>query len=218
MGRESGNRDADWYFDFISPYAYLQFRRFGSLPSSLRITCKPVLFAALLGRWGHKGPAEIPAKRLHTYRFCKWYADRAGIPFTMPPAHPFNPLPALRLAVAEGGSREAVAAIFDVIWGEGFDVSKEDGWRRACARIGLEPAEASRRIAAPEIKAALRANGEEALARGVFGVPTFAIEGELFWGDDSTGMFLDYLENPECFRTGEMARIAAVPIGQARKL
>ncbi len=49
-------------------------------------------------------------------------------------------------------------------------------------------------------------------------MPTFAIEGELFWGDDSTGMFLDYLENPECFRTGEMARIAAVPIGQARKL
>lgn len=212
------SREADWYFDFISPYAYLQFRRFGSLPPNLRITCKPVLFAALLGRWGHKGPAEIPAKRLHTYRFCKWYADRAGIPFTMPSAHPFNPLPALRLAVAENGSREAVAAIFDVIWGEGFDVSKEDGWARACARIGRDPDAASRRIAAPEIKAALHANGEEALARGVFGVPTFAVDGELFWGDDSTDMFLDYLDNPERFRTGEMARIAAVPIGQARKL
>lgn len=212
------SRSADWYFDFISPYAYLQYHRFAGMPRDLRIACKPVLFAALLGRWGHKGPAEIPAKRLHTYRFCKWYADRAGIPFTMPPAHPFNPLPALRLAVAEGGKAESVGVIFHVIWGEGFDVSREDGWRRACARLGLDPAEASRRIEAPDVKAALRANGEEALDRGVFGVPTFAIDGELFWGEDATGMFLDYLDAPERFRTGEMARMASIPIGQARKL
>ncbi|MGH6621539.1 MAG: DsbA family protein, partial [Alphaproteobacteria bacterium] len=78
--------------------------------------------------------------------------------------------------------------------------------------------DASRRIAAPEVKAALHANSDEALARGVFGVPTFAVDGELFWGDDSTDMFLDYLDAPERFRSGEMARIAAVPIGQARKL
>lgn len=218
MSRNPAVRSADWYFDFISPYAYLQFRRFDSLPSNLRIACKPVLFAALLGRWGHKGPAEIPAKRLHTYRFCKWYADRAGIAFTMPPAHPFNPLPALRLAIAAGGSHKAVGAIFDVIWGEGFDVSQDDGWRRICERMDINADDASRRVAAPEVKAALRASSDEALARGVFGVPTFAVDGELFWGDDSTDMFLDYLDEPERFRSGEMARIAAVPIGQARKL
>lgn len=218
MGRNPAIRSADWYFDFISPYAYLQFCRFDSLPPNLRIACKPVLFAALLGRWGHKGPAEIPAKRLHTYRFCKWYADRSGIAFTMPPAHPFNPLPALRLAIAAGSGREAVGAIFDVIWGEGFDVSQDEGWRRVCERLDMNADDASGRIAAPEVKTALHANSDEALARGVFGVPTFAVDGELFWGDDSTDMFLDYLDAPERFRSGEMARIAAVPIGQARKL
>jgi 2-hydroxychromene-2-carboxylate isomerase len=87
-----------------------------------------------------------------------------------------------------------------------------------CQRLERDPKEMERRIAAPEIKAALRANTDAALARGVFGVPTFAIDDELFWGDDATDMFLDYLADPEKFRSGEMARLAALPIGQARKL
>ena len=218
MGRNSATRSADWYFDFISPYAYFQFHRFAELPADLRVACKPVLFAGLLNHWGHKGPAEIPAKRLHTYRYCKWHADRQGLPFTMPPAHPFNPLPPLRLAIVCGASREAVGTIFDAIWGEGLDLWAGEGWAQLCRRLGLDPDEATQRIAAPAVKDALRANTDEALARGVFGVPTFAIDDELFWGDDATGMFLDYLAAPERFRSGEMARLAALPIGQARKL
>jgi 2-hydroxychromene-2-carboxylate isomerase len=218
MASDPAIRSADWYFDFISPYAYFQFCRFPSLPASLRIACKPVLFAGLLGHWGHKGPAEIPEKRRHTYRFCKWYGDRHGIPFVMPPAHPFNPLPPLRLAIACGETPAAIGTIFHAIWGEGIDVTGGAGWAQLCARLERDPKEMARRIAAPEIKAALRANTDAALARGVFGVPTFAIDDELFWGDDATDMFLDYLADPERFRTGEMARLAALPIGQARKL
>jgi 2-hydroxychromene-2-carboxylate isomerase len=218
MEPDPASRSADWYFDFISPFAYFQFHHFGRLPPSLKVACKPVLFAGLLGHWGHKGPAEIPAKRRHTYRYCKWYADREGIAFTMPPAHPFNPLPALRLAIACGARQEAVGTIFDAIGGNGVDVPDGAGWAELCARLALEPEEAARRVAAPDVKAALRANTDEALARGVFGVPTFAIDDELFWGADSTDMFLDYLAEPERFRSGEMARLAALPIGQARKL
>ncbi len=138
MTRDSAIRSADWYFDFISPYAYFQFHRFEQLPAALRVTCKPVLFAGLLGHWGHKGPAEIPAKRLHTYRYCKWHADRLGLPFTMPPAHPFNPLPPLRLAIVCGASRAAVGTIFDAIWGEGLDLSAGEGWALLCQRLGLD--------------------------------------------------------------------------------
>lgn len=211
-------RDADWYFDFISPFAYFQFFHLGRLPAAVRIAYKPVLFAGLLGHWGHKGPAEIPAKRRHTYRFCKWHADREGIPFTMPPAHPFNPLPPLRLAILCEGRREAVGTIFDAIWGKGTDVTGGEGWKQLCGRLGLDPDDTARRIAAPEIKDTLRANTDAALARGVFGVPTLAIDDELFWGADTTEMFLDYLDEPARFRSGEMARIDAIPIGQARKL
>ena len=205
---------ADWYFDFVSPFAYLQLARFDRLPADLDITCRPVLFAGLLGHWKHRGPAEIPAKRVHTYRWCHWYAARNGIPFRMPPAHPFNPLRPLRLAVACSGDDALVRAIFDAVWAEGRDVSREEEWRTLTARLDG----ADDMIAAPAVKEALRRNTEEAAALGVFGVPTFALDGELFWGLDATDLMLDFLDDPERFRSGEFARIADLPVAQARKL
>ena len=209
-------RAADWYFDFLSPFSYLQLVQFDRLPPDLEITYRPVLFAGLLGHWEHKGPAEIPAKRVHTYRWCHWYAARHGIPFRMPPAHPFNPLRPLRLAVAQGAEPALIRAIFDAIWVEGRDVSRDDEWQGLTERLAIADAEEA--IARPEVKEALRRGTEEAAKRGVFGVPTFAIGGELFWGLDATDLLLDYLNDPELLETGEYARIANLPIAQARKL
>ena len=207
---------ADWYFDFLSPFSYLQLVQFDRLPPDLEVTCRPVLFAGLLGHWKHKGPAEIPAKRVHTYRWCHWYAARHGVPFRMPPAHPFNPLRPLRLAVAQGSEPGLIRAIFDAIWAEGRDPSDDEEWRALTARLGIEDADAL--IAKPEVKDSLRRGTEEAAERGVFGIPTFAIGDEIFWGLDSTDLVLDYLNDPELLRTGEYARIADLPIAQARKL
>ena len=208
-------RAADWYFDFLSPFSYLQLVQFDRLPPDLEITYRPVLFAGLLGHWEHKGPAEIPAKRVHTYRWCHWYAARHGIPFRMPPAHPFNPLRPLRLAVAQGAEPALIRAVFDTIWAEGRDVSRDDEWQGLTERLAI--ADADEAIARPEVKEALRRT-EEAAKRGVFGVPTFAIGGELFWGLDATDLVLDYLNDPASFATGEYARIADLPIAQARRL
>ena len=209
-------RAADWYFDFLSPFSYLQLVQFDRLPPDLEITYRPVLFAGLLGHWEHKGPAEIPAKRVHTYRWCHWYAARHGIPFRMPPAHPFNPLRPLRLAVAQGAEPALIRAVFDAIWAEGRDVSRDDEWQGLTERLAI--ADADEAIARPEVKEALRGGTEEAARRGVFGVPTFAIGGELFWGLDATDLVLDYLNDPGLLETGEYARIANLPIAQARKL
>ncbi|MFP6687787.1 MAG: DsbA family protein, partial [Alphaproteobacteria bacterium] len=128
---------AVWYFDFISPFAYLQWQKFDRLPDNLQISHRPVLFAGLLNHWGQKGPAEIPAKRRHTYRYCRWLAQRRNIPFTLPPAHPFNPLKALRLAVALGEDSVAIGEIFRVIYAEGVDVADAEGWRRLTAELGV---------------------------------------------------------------------------------
>lgn len=108
---------AKWYFDFISPFSYLQLARFSELPQDLEVELRPVLFAGLLNHWGHMGPAEIPSKRRFVYRFFKWHADRRGLPFTMPPSHPFNPLPALRLALVAGPDLDTVRTIFHHIYG-----------------------------------------------------------------------------------------------------
>jgi 2-hydroxychromene-2-carboxylate isomerase len=125
-------RRADWYFDFISPYAYLQLTQFVRLPSDLEVSLKPVLFAGLLGHWEHKGPAEIPDKRRQTYRYCHWLAAKRGVPFKVPPRHPFNPLAVLRLAAGLGSERVVVQTIFDHIWGQG-----RDGQDPAALRSGL---------------------------------------------------------------------------------
>ena len=207
---------ADWYFDFLSPFSYLQLAQFDRLPPDLEVTYRPVLFAGLLAHWEHKGPAEIPAKRVQTYRWCHWYAARHGIPFRMPPAHPFNPLRPLRLAVAQGAEPALIRALFDAIWAEGRDPSQVEEWRALTGRLGIT--DADEMIARPEVKAALRRATEEAAARGVFGIPTFVIGDEVFWGLDTTDLVLDYLNDPTMLKSGEYARISDLPIAQARKL
>lgn len=201
-----------WYFDFVSPFAYLQFAVRPELFQRPDVTLKPVLFAGLLEHWGQKGPAEIEPKRLHTYRLCQWQADRRGVPMRFPPAHPFNPLQALRLAIAFGATYETVKTIFDFIWAQGR--SPNDEWRALCDTLGVPGAEVL--AASDAVKNTLRENGAEAIAAGVFGVPTFAVAGELFWGIDATAMLHDFLGNPGLFETDEMRRLRGLPVGATR--
>lgn len=208
-------RHADWYFDVISPYAYLQFATFDRLPDDLRVQIKPVLFAGLLGAWDNLGPAEIPAKRRQTYRYCQWLARKRGIPFKTPPRHPFNPLAVLRLAVALDGEPAAVGAIFHHIWGAGNDGQAPESLAALAATLGVDDWQA--RINDPSVKQQLRTNTDEAVACGVFGVPSFVIDGEIFWGDDVTDMMLDFLDDPEPFHRDDWERLRDMPVAAQRK-
>ncbi|MCX7893275.1 MAG: DsbA family protein [Burkholderiales bacterium] len=200
-----------WYFDFVSPFSYLQFAAYPELVRRPEVTLKPVLFAGLLAHWGHKGPAELPTKRRHTYRYCVWDAARRGVPLRFPPAHPFNPLHALRLAVALGATYETVRTIYEFIWKEGR--SPADEWRELCDRLGVGDADSPDAAA----KAALRANVDEAIAAGVFGVPTFVAGGELFWGVDATPMLLEWLADPALFASAAMRRVDSLAVAAERK-
>lgn len=208
-------RTADWYFDFVSPYAYLQTFRFRDLPTDLDIRLRPVLFAGLLKHWGNIGPAELAPKRIHTYRHVQWLADRMKAPFRLPPVHPFNPLRALRLAVALESDRAAAFAIFRAIWEHGELPDDDGGWRRLCRRVSVDPDDP--RIDEPNVRTTLRANGDAAIAAGVFGVPTFVYDGAVFWGLDSTDFFLDVLADPTILQRPAMARAASLPIGVQRR-
>lgn len=207
-------KTVDWYFDFVSPFSYLQQEIFHRLPDGVEIRYQPVLFAGLLTAWGHKGPAEIPAKRRFTYRHVQWVAEQHGIPFKFPPAHPFNPIKALRLAIALDNDPAAIRKIFRFIWQEGGLIENEDEWKRLAAELGVADADA--RIADRRVKDALRRTGEKAVAAGLFGVPTFVADGELFWGFDATDMFIAYLGNPELFNQGELARVGDLPAASER--
>jgi 2-hydroxychromene-2-carboxylate isomerase len=207
-------KSAEWFFDFVSPFCYLQIEAFPSLGSGLHMTLTPVVLAGILKQRGQLGPAEIPEKRRFTYRFVQWLAERDRVPLRFPPAHPFNPIRALRLAIVAGGGVEPVRAIFRHLWREGRSLEEPADWRALCEQLGI--ADADVRISEPAVKNALRQNGERALAAGLFGVPTLVIDGELFWGADATGMALDYLRDPTRFATGEFRRVAQLPIGAER--
>jgi 2-hydroxychromene-2-carboxylate isomerase len=175
----------DFWFDPISPFACLAFER---LPEALEgcnymVEYRPVLFAGLLNHWGQKGPAEIEPKRAWTYRHIAWLAHQHGIELRMPAVHPFNPLPLLRLAAAAGPNRRVVEAVMRHVWRGGGDAS--DPSRLDALAQELSPA---RDPASPEVKAELRATTDAAIARGIFGVPTFEVDGRLFWGFDALPM------------------------------
>ena len=205
---------ANWYFDFLSPFAYLQLARFPKLPANLEITPVPVVFGAILKHWGQLGPAEIPPKRLFVYRFFQWNADKLGIRFVMPPIHPFNSLPALRLCLSAGTKIDHVCAIFDVIYGKGLQPDNPEGVKAIADALGIPNPEIA--MADVSVKNTLRTNTEAAIANGVFGVPTFLVRGQTFWGDDATDMMLNYLDNPSLFDNAEMKRISKMPMGVTR--
>jgi 2-hydroxychromene-2-carboxylate isomerase len=199
----------DWYFDFVSPFSYISLYRLKELPAT--IVYKPVLFAGLLKHWGQKGPAEVPAKRRWTYRWCTWSARELDLTFRFPEQHPFNPLPHLRLALACGSHPDAVKRIFDWIWMTGENATGPDRFAKLCAELGV-PQE---RLM--EAKDALRKNTEEAVKAGVFGVPSFVAEGEVFWGADSIDFVGAFLRDQRVLRNDEMRRLDALPIGAERK-
>ena len=206
---------ADWYFDYISPFAYLQSEVLAKIPAEIQI--KPLLFAGLLDHWGHKGPAEIGGKRRYTYRHVMWLAEKNGIAVRFPLSHPFNPLKLLRLTIALGNTQDAMHKIFRFIWRDGLLPDTPENLKRLADALGLAGIDELEALASsPQAKAGLRANGESAIAQGVFGVPTLVIGGELFWGFDATGMAIDYLARAPLFESEEMLRVSDMPYGAVR--
>jgi 2-hydroxychromene-2-carboxylate isomerase len=201
----------DWYFDFVSPYSYIALHRLTELPA--QVAYKPVLFAGLLNHWGQKGPAEIPAKRQWTYRWCTWWARELGIPFRFPAAHPFNPLQHLRLALACDSRPDAVKRIFLSLWMSGTHADDPERLAELCRELGVDQA----RLADARIKDQLRKNTEEAAQRGVFGVPSFVVDGEVFWGADAIDFVKAFLADPAVVRNDEMRRIDRLPAAASRK-
>lgn len=205
-------RSVDWYFDFVSPFSYICLHRLEEL-KGVSIACRPVLFAGLLGHFGQKGPAEIPAKRRWTYRWCTWWAQELGVPLRFPASHPFNPLQHLRLSIAAGSEYESTRKIFDDIWTTGADATDPERFSVLCKQLKVD----AEKLSTLQIKDSLRKNTDEAAARGVFGVPAFVVDGEVFWGADSIGFLKAFLKDPSVLRNEEMRRIDDLPVGAARK-
>jgi len=202
-----------WYFDFISPFSYLHWQKIRGLATQQPVELVPILFAAVLTAHGQKGPAEIPGKREFTYRHVLWQARRQGIELQFPPAHPFNPIPALRTCIAAGTTPAAIDAIFNRIWAEGQAADSIEVLAPVMGALGVT----ADMVASEAVKSALRDNTDAALAAGVFGVPTLQIGDALFWGNDVHGFAMEVLHDPRSIDDPEMRRIASLPVAVRRQ-
>jgi 2-hydroxychromene-2-carboxylate isomerase len=190
----------DFWFDPVSPYAYLAFEQ---LPEALvghsyHVNYRPLLFAGLLVHWGQKGPAEIAPKRDWTYRDVLWQARRAGIELALPAQHPFNPLPLLRLAWACGPNRRVAEAVLRHVWRGGADAADPQRLQALAAHLAPQ-----RDPQGDAVKAELKQATADAAALGVFGVPTFGHDGRLYWGASALPMLAAALAADPWFDGGD---------------
>lgn len=208
------------YFDPISPFAWLASKEIGRIEADgCSVEFVPVLFAAMLNAHGQKGPAEIPAKRVHTFRDVMRLAAAKGLPFVGPPGHPFNPLPALRLSTAIGDAaarKDFVLAMYAACWEQGADVSDMAVLVQLATACGLDGDALAQAAVSPEIKQALTSATEQAIAAGVFGVPTFAYEGEFFWGADRIDSLLWRLQGKQIDEAVLQAFLDKPPMAQRK--
>jgi 2-hydroxychromene-2-carboxylate isomerase len=211
------------FFDFISPYAYLGCSRIRALGERLGqdIEPRPLLFAGVLNALGTKGPAEVPARRAYVVKNVIRMAHRAGVKIALPPAHPFNPLPALRVAALDVDRAlrwRIIDALFEATWAGGGGIDGPERVAAVLRQSGIEEAPLMALASAPEAKERLRRNTEEALARGAFGVPTMFVNGEMFFGFDSFPDIEAYVrgEDPVTQQLGIVEQWAKLPVAAAR--
>lgn len=192
-------KSIEFYFDYLSPYAYFAWNRLEGFceDHNLKLEIKPVAFGKLLDHWGQLGPAEIPPKREWLANYCVFYAKQHQLPLAFPKFHPFNSLPALRASLVEvSGELQPVliSEIFRAGWGDGHDIGDPRVLEEIATRLGFNVENLRRQISSEEVKASLKRNTSEAIEKGVFGIPTIIYDGDLYWGSDQ----FDYLS--QCLR------------------
>ncbi len=214
-------RTVQFYLDFVSPYtwmALMQAERFAA-DHGVCWELRPVVYAALLQANGLVGPVEVESKRRYTFRDVERSAHEMGLGLAGPPEHPFRSLEALRVAFLYRQEVQALrlaVRLSDACWGQGRRLTDSGVLAEIVTEVGLDATRLESRIAEPVVKDGLRALTEQALDQGVFGVPTFVVDGELFWGHDRLHTLARHLagEGPPDSRSSE--RILNRP-GVARK-
>lgn len=182
-------RQVTFYFDFISPYAYLALAQARAFAQTHQVhwRLRPVVYAKLLDATGLVGPGETPAKRRYTFLDAVRTAQFLRIPFSGPPAHPFRSIDALRVVCLYLDHPRALCLcerLARACWAEERDISHWAVLQDLVEEVDLNAEDLELRCSSPEIKQRLRHLTEEALQQGVFGVPSFLLQDDLYWGQD----------------------------------
>jgi 2-hydroxychromene-2-carboxylate isomerase len=210
-----------FFFDYVSPYAYLAWTQLPALAERHGRTVEllPVLFAGVLNTLGTTGPAEVKQKRFYIYKHTSRLAHDLGVPFVFPAAHPFNPLLALRVTAAVQDAearRRLVSALYAAVWAGGGGLVQPERVGEVVASVGLDAQALLAAAQTPAVKDEVRRNTEELLALEGFGVPSLMADGELFFGVDSLGHLERFLRGEDPLSREERERLRNLPVAASR--
>lgn len=195
---ERNMKRIEFYFDFLSPYSYLAWTWVRQ--QNYEFSYIPVTLATIITAHETKGPAQIEPKRNYLFKDILRFTKLNNIPFTTPKDLPFNSLYALRLALLSSAGdkqKEIIDAIYRAGWEEGLDIGNDDVLKTVLKDKNLYTDELIEKMESKTARIDLKANNEKALKLGLFGVPSFIVDDELFWGNDSTQYLEMYLNGTD---------------------
>ena len=209
-------------FDYISHNAYLAWTQIGVVAARCGRLVEPeaVLFAGLLNAYEQLGPAEVPPKARWMVLDVARKARRLGIPIAPPATHPFNPLLSLRVthaAPAGEPRRRLIDGLFRAVWGESRDVTDVAEVARIAGAAGLDGEALVAAAAAEPAKAALREATDRAVRDGAWGVPSYLVDGAIFWGFDDLGHLEAFLSGRDWLRPGDEERFTSYSASARRR-
>ena len=186
-------KEINFYFDFISPYTYLAYKKIQSLPKDIKINYKPILLGGLHNLEGITAPAFIKPKLKHMINDCLLIAKKNNFSFKWNSKFPINSLNIMRGYFSAKSSKQAqyIKIMFDAYWKNNLDVSKEEILASVLEQCKIDQNIFFKTIKDPVIKERLKDATKNAHEKEVFGAPTFIVNNKIFWGQDRLEFALD---------------------------
>ena len=190
-------KEIDFYFDFISPYTYLAYKKIQSLPKDIKINYKPILLGGLHNLQGITAPAFIKPKLKHMISDCNLIAKKDKSNFIWNSKFPINSLNIMRgyLYINVEKKDLYLNIMFDAYWKDNLDISNEGIFKTLLEKCKIEVISFFNGIKDTKIKDELKSVTQKAHDKGVFGAPTFIVNDKIFWGQDRLEFVLDEYNN-----------------------
>ena len=179
-------KEIDFYFDFISPYTYLAYKKIQSLPKDIKINYKPILLGGLHNLQGITAPAFIKPKLKHMISDCDLIANKNKSNFIWNSKFPINSLSVMRgyLFINAENRELYLNVMFDAYWKDNLDISNEKILKNLIEKCKINSSKFFDGIKDLKIKDELKSITQDAHDKGIFGAPTFVVNNKIFWGQD----------------------------------
>ena len=181
----------DFYFDFGSLASYLAYTQLGKIQAetNARPNIKPMLLGAVFKATGNSSPVSVPAKGKYMFTDFNRFSNTYGVPLKPNPYFPIITTTLMRMMTGlqmrnDPRVQEFMDIIFKAIWVDALNLNEEDAVSSALTRANFDSLELLKLANEPSTKDRLKEVTNEAIARGVFGAPTFFVGDEMFWGQD----------------------------------